>query len=389
MSRKMMESKRERKESTNSNETIIVNTPKLVIKKGKQGIHAEASHSKAAPQYLKNLIDTGEIDQDEDENDPSTSTLTPGDSFDSSCSKSYDLLEEWKKKVQQDERLSRIYQLRHSFSLRFDNRAWLHPHGTTNFDYKGIPEDKKERFEKFKNRVRQENYEYLRNHPEIQGIISLALKKLLQAEPEDPVKYLTEYFTSTKKGSNKEFEKNVKVETEKISIYHLKKMSNAGRINFKPCTEVRSEASGEDFRPEGDANYLKKLGIGALAKDFCFIDNCLKEKKKESEDSKPIKKSKKKPRKYCGCKDWKLKKNRMSAEKEAEEMDNTPTITVSTLENVKDELLLTSVPEDEGDEEEMNFGDGQFYGEMSGEAEEITPEEAQRIANEMVQEMFT
>lgn len=385
----MMESKRvRRKGSIRSNETVIMDTPKLYIMKDKQGsIHGEASHSKAAPTYLNDLIDSPNADEDEDDNEPTTSDMTPVDSFDSSCSRSYDLLEEWKKKVQDDERLSRIYQLRHSFSLRFDNRAWIHPHGTTNFDYKGIPEAKKEGFEKFKNQVRKENYEYLRSHPEIQGIISLAVKKLLHAEPPDPVKYLTDYFTTVK---GKEFENHVKVETEKISFYHLKKMRDAGQINLKTCTEARSETRGDNWRPEVDGNYSKKLNIGALAQDFCFEEGvCRKEKKTNSEDSKLKKKSKKKPHKYCGCKDWKLKKNRLNAEEETDEMDNTQTF--STLGNLQDDLLLTSVGEDEeGDEEEMNLGDGQFFGEMQGEEpQEMTPEEAEKIARKMVQDMLS
>jgi len=258
-----------------------------------------------------------------------------------------------------------MYKLRHNFTSRFDNRAWLHPHGTTNFDYQAIPKRRDVALEQFKNRVRKENYIYLSNHPEIHGMISLFLKKLLVIQPEDAAEYLAEYFTTRLKGSN-DFEEQLNEEMKKISRYHVTKMRNAGKINLKPTTTVQSEASGEEWVPELDANFFKKMNIGPLAVDFSFDPSCLmsiKKKKEEEEAKKKLRRKKKKPRKYCGCKDWKLKKNRaVTAESEGGR-------TFSTLGNV--DTLQTS--EEETEEEEIE-----------GEDEELTEMEAERIASQLV-----
>jgi len=376
-----------------STQDVVLETDKLIIMVDKDGMYGDAAPSQAAPHYLQQLLGTLFVEDTE---------RSLSESFDSTCSRTYEELEEFKMRVQEEERLSRMYKLRHTFSLRFDNRAWLHPHGTNNFDYKAIPEEKKKNLEKFKNRVRQENYEYLSSHPEIEAVISLATKRLLQVLPQDPIKFLTEFFT-TRMGNMKEFEESVVAEEKKISKYHVNKMRAAGQINIRPSTAVRSEISGESWRPEQDANHLKKMNIGALAQDFSFDASSLKVKKKKSgqmEQLKLNKKSKKKPKKcgpknYCGCKDWKLKKNREnSAVVEITEQEDVQSTTFSTLGIINDDLL-TSAEEDEDEEEEqedeMQLGDGAFLGEMEGREEEhgnLTTEDAEMIAGLLVEEFF-
>lgn len=367
-------------------DNVILETDKVIILQDKKGIFGDAAPSKVAPAYLKKLL----RNPDQEDDDEEESSETYYSTFDSSVSRTFDELIDWRKRVQAEERLSRMFKIKHSFSLRFDNRAWLHPHGTTNFDYKAIPEEGKETLEKFKNRVREENYKYLGNHPEIQAIISLALKKLLSVLPSDPVKYLTEYFT-TKMGNEEEFQRSVDNESQKISQYHVRKMKAAGRINVRPCTEVLSEISGEKWKPEKDANYLKTLNIGALAQDFCFDGSCLQAPKKKSGDDDNIQ-SKKKPKKkrgkrtYCGCKDWKLKKGTKDGEEEMEGEESQAT-TFSTMGN-----LPTITSEEEDEDEEMKLGDGEFLGDIKEREEaghgNLTTKEAETIAGLLVDEFL-
>lgn len=61
-----------------------------------------------------------------------------------------DELELFKKRMIEDGRMDSIFRLKQNLNEKFDNRAYLHPHGMTEFDYKSIPENRREQFEKFK-----------------------------------------------------------------------------------------------------------------------------------------------------------------------------------------------------------------------------------------------
>lgn len=356
---------------------LVVETERLIIEAESRDVyHGKVPPSRIAPQYLRDCIDDPNANEEDSASSP----------FNSSNSRSFEELQMFKNKIQSDDRLQQMYKLRRNFSSRFDNRAWVHPHGTTNFGYKGIPDRKKGLVEQYKNWVRKENYRYLGAHPEIQGIISLFLKKLLAAQPPDGAEYLAEFISGNLKDSE-DFERQLKAEMKKLSMYHMKKMRDAGKINIRSNSTVMSEASGEKWVPEVDANFFKKMNIGALAHNFDFEDpsGLLTKKDKKGEEEEKKRKLKKKKRKYCGCKDWKLKKNQKNktstggTEREGER----PT-TKSTLGNV-DTLPTSSEGEDE-EEEEEDEEEGDRYGEILGE--DMSPADAERIADALVYEFL-
>ncbi len=351
---------------------LVIETERLIIEaESKDLYHGEVAPSKVAPKYLQDcVVEENGCFPNANEEDSASSP------FDSSNSRSFEEMQMFKNRIQSDDRLAQMYKLRHNFSSRFDNRAWIHPHGTTNFGYKGIPDRKKGLTEQYKNWVRKENYRYLGAHPEIQGIISLFLKKLLAAQPPDAADYLAEYISTNLKDTT-DFERQLKIEMKKLSMYHMKKMRDAGKINIRSTSTVMSEASGEKWVPEVDANFFKKMNIGALAHDFDFEDpmGLLTKKDKNEEEEEKKGKLKKKKRKYCGCKDWKLKKNQKNKTSTGG-TDGRPT-TKSTLGNV-DTLPTSSEGEDEEEEDS--------YGETLGE--DLDPVDAERIASALVFEFL-
>lgn len=353
---------------------ILRDTDRLIIAADSEQVyHGEIPPSRVAPKYLQEFVDDPNANEED-------STSSP---FDSSNSRSFEELQMFKNSIQKDDRLAQMYKLRRNFSSRFDNRAWLHPHGTTNFCYKGIPDRKKVLVEEYKNWIRKENHRYLGAHPEIQAIISLFLKKLLAARPPDGADYLAEFITSNLKDST-DFERQLDVEMKKLSVYHRKKMRDAGKINFLSGSTVISESKGEEWVPELDANFLKKLNIGALAHDFDFEDpsGLMTKKDKKVEEEEKKEEHKKKKRKYCGCKDWKLKKNQKNRQSASRtEVDSGRPTTKSTLGNV-DTLPTSSEGEDEDEEEDEE----DRYGETQGE--DISPAEANRIASALVYEFL-
>lgn len=56
----------------------------------------------------------------------------------------------FKKRTIEDNRMDAVFRSKENLQEKFDNRAYLHPHGMTDFDYKSIPEARREGFEKFK-----------------------------------------------------------------------------------------------------------------------------------------------------------------------------------------------------------------------------------------------
>ncbi|ODM93712.1 hypothetical protein Ocin01_12966 [Orchesella cincta] len=292
-------------------------------------------------------------------------------SFDSTCSRSMEELESFKKKMIDDERLSQIFKMRYNFSERFDNRAYIHPHGMTNFDYKAIPEPRKPGFEKFKNKVREENYAYLAQHPEIGAMVSLLVKKILQVRPSDPAHYLAEYFTS-RVNTSSDFKDVLDHEMQRISRYRVNKMKAAGKINIKTSNNMNSDATDLPPIAESDANFAKKLNIGPLAQDFYFDGTATPRKKsavKEDDGKGRRKKGKKKH--YCGCKDWKLKKGRRqdpeatladvtTEEEEDDEVELEETLVLNnnglpTAEQIAEQIMKDFI--DTGEEEEVPYAD--------------------------------
>jgi len=46
-------------------------------------------------------------------------------------------------------------------------------------------------------KIRLENEKYLRSHPELSQISSVAMSEIIQEEPSDPVSYLANFMTDT------------------------------------------------------------------------------------------------------------------------------------------------------------------------------------------------
>jgi len=99
-----------------------------------------------------------------------------------------------------------------------------------------------------------------------------------------------------------DFQSVIENEVKRISRYRLHKMKAAGMINILSSSMVPSDDPEEPPLPEMDANYLKRLNIGPLAKDFYF--DGYRPKKKVSiapEPPKPPKKKCKVCPNYCIC----------------------------------------------------------------------------------------
>jgi hypothetical protein len=61
-----------------------------------------------------------------------------------------DELDTMKKKIIEDGRMDAIFRMGQNLTEKFDNRAFLHPHGMTEYDYKSVVDYRKPDFEKFK-----------------------------------------------------------------------------------------------------------------------------------------------------------------------------------------------------------------------------------------------
>jgi len=195
-------------------------------------------------------------------------------------------LEVWKRDAEDAARTNAVLVTENTMNEIFDNRAYIHPHGLTHHDYSSIPKVRRAGLEKFKMRIRHENYSYLHQQSDLDALIQLFLRKLLLVQPPDPIRFAAEFFAKKNKSGNTVMPDDIEDQKKKIERYRLAhpkvKMPTVNSLLLK--------------RP-GDLFSLQSLGIQPHAYDFKFEGEKLPPPKIEE----PIKEPPKK--RNCGCKD--------------------------------------------------------------------------------------
>jgi hypothetical protein len=162
--------------------------------------------------------------------------------------------------IEDDERIDYLLRMKHNMTDHFDNTVHANPYGMTAHDYKSVSLSHRECLEEYKMKTRRENYMYLSQHPEIDAMIELLLRKLMTELPCDPVRAIAEFFclkTSTydehKKKIDQEREKIVRYRKAKSKEFFLPKpepVANIRKLNLGPLADILEFSKPLEDEPE-------------------------------------------------------------------------------------------------------------------------------------------